>query len=108
MKKMLLALALSLCSAGALAEQAPVKVSTGPSSAYGNVNVYITAITDTVVVKKVRVNRGHCSEAEVISNGRLPIRLNYGSTMHRVLLRCNVMEVSIDTDQGDWTFNFNT
>lgn len=61
MKSILLAALLGLGSYSAVAAEAPFTVSAGPSNAGALYSkVYITSRSDSVVVKKILVNRGNC------------------------------------------------
>ena len=111
MKKQLCALLLGLSAFSVYAEQAPIQLKSGPSNAGRTYSkVYITSNVDSVIIKKIIVNRGNCKDAEYLP--WRPIRLNFGSTYERIFTGkragtpCNVLEVAVDTNQGAWTFNF--
>lgn len=71
-----------------------------PFASYSD-RLMITAITDKVVVTDITINRGHCSNA----GAQLPETLVYGQRI-RLDPSCSVLEVTVDTDQGQWTMNF--
>ncbi|MBN3053192.1 hypothetical protein H4F45_17240 [Pectobacterium brasiliense] len=109
MKKAFVAICLGLCSLSVHAETAPIKVNSGPSSVGPSYSiVYITALADSVVVKKITVNRGNCKDAE--ASPWKPIRIRFGNTYDRiftgqsVLAGCNILEIVVDTDLGVWEF----
>ncbi|EMU8998079.1 hypothetical protein AB7280_04675 [Providencia rettgeri] len=112
MKKLIFALSLGLMTSFAYAEKAPIRLSEGPSNAGRSYSkIYITSNVDSVVIKKILVNRGNCKDAEY--RPWKPIRLNFGNTYTRLFtgkspgVPCNVIEVAVDTNQGVWTFDFN-
>ncbi|QHO79848.1 hypothetical protein CPT31_01985 [Enterobacter hormaechei] len=110
MKSILLAAIIGMASSTAMAAEASFKVSSGPSNA-GTLysKVYITSRSDSVVIKKIVVNRGNCQDAEAMP--WKPVRLGFGNTVDRLFVgkgfmsACNILEIAIDTDKGTWTFN---
>lgn len=110
MKSILLAALLGLVSYSAVAAEAPFTVSAGPSNAGALYSkVYITSRSDSVVIKKILVNRGNCQDAE--ARPWKPVRLGFGNTVDRLFVgkgfmsACRIMEIAVDTDQGTWSFN---
>jgi hypothetical protein len=110
MKSILLAAIIGMASSTAMAAEAPSKVSSGPSNAGALYSkVYITSRSDSVVIKKIVVNRGNCQDAEAMP--WKPVRLGFGNTVDRLFVgkgfmsACNILEIAIDTDKGTWTFN---
>ncbi|MFS9421691.1 hypothetical protein [Citrobacter sp. C411] len=110
MKRILLAALLGLVSYSAVAAEAPFTVSVGPSNAgalYSKVN--ITSRSDSVVIKKIIVNRGNCQDAE--SMPWKPVRLGFGNSVDRLFVgkgfmsACRILEIAVHTDQGSWSFN---
>lgn len=61
----------------------------------------ITAIADKVEIDGISINRGHCSDKRT----QLPATLAYGQQIS-FDPNCSVLEVTVDTDQGSWTMNF--
>ncbi|QCJ71560.1 hypothetical protein C9446_17985 [Providencia heimbachae] len=111
MKKLICALLLGLSTFSVYAEEAPIQLSAGPSTAGRSYSkIYVTSRVDSVVIKKINVNRGNCKDAE--DRPWKPVRLSFGSTYERIFTGkrggtpCNVIEVVVDTSQGVWTFNF--
>lgn len=78
---------------------------------YGSVRtpyrtVNITSVAEGLVVNGVVVNRNQCSAK--LGNPNKPFELPFGRTVtfeyniqHR---RCDVVEIVVQTNQGDWTF----
>lgn len=67
MKSTLIAALFGLSSISAMAAEAPFKVSTGPSNAGSlHTKVYVTSRADSVLIKKITVNRGNCQDAEAM------------------------------------------
>jgi len=110
MKSILLAALLGLVTYSAVAAEAPFTVSAGPSNAGALYSkVYITSRSDSVVIKKIHVNRGNCQDAEAMP--WKPIRLGFGNTVDRLFVgkgfmsACRILEIAVETDQGTWSFN---
>lgn len=67
--------------------------------------IYIVAKIDRVTIKNVVINRGNCSIVDY--KNRLPAIMRYGQTWEIYTSSgCNVIEVSVDTDHGTWTANY--
>lgn len=97
----------------------PVKVSIGnESNQVGNMDftyrtVSITGIADGLVVNNITVNRGQCSASN--TNPKRPYNLGFGATqIYKYVLyngfantsfNCDIVEIVVSTNQGDWTFN---
>ena len=77
--------------------------------------VRVTAVADSVNLKRVVVNRGNCGDSEVeqtLSFGKAyKVRIG-GQIVNSPIPSSNgcsidsVKEVQVFTDKGDWTFNF--
>ncbi|MDU9394339.1 hypothetical protein [Pseudomonas sp. zfem002] len=88
----------------------PVKVNIGERlfqystvrTPYRTVN--ITGVAEGLVINRVTVNRNQCSES--IANPKKPISLPFGKTVtydyNIEYRRCDVVEVVINTNQGEW------
>jgi hypothetical protein len=87
-------------------EKAPVKVTSSQAwnRAYGFYYPKLTiTATDDVTVNDVVVNRGSCKRGD----SGFPRELKYGSSMEvRVNSGCDLLEVKIATNKGDWSFSF--
>ena len=97
----------------------PVKVSTGSESTQmGNMDftyrtVKITGMADGLIVNNVSVNRGQCRASS--NNPTRPDNLPFGATQsYQYVLyngfanssfSCDIIEIVVSTNQGDWTFN---
>lgn len=91
----------------------PVKIEIGQRmSQYGSVSapyrtVNIVGVTDGLVINKVTVNRNQCAES--VGNPKKPISLPFGKTVTYnysiEYRRCDVVEVVVNTSQGEWVFN---
>lgn len=66
----------------------------------------ISATVDKVTVNSLTINRGNCTWGAGHGN-KPPIDVAFGNTITIVALGCNITEVSVNTSQGDYTFNFN-
>ncbi len=68
---------------------------------------------NTLTINSVRVNRGKCHDS--IGNPVRPYSLPFGKTqtyrymiyngMSKTNYNCDIIEIVVKTDQGDWTFN---
>lgn len=106
---LLTATSLMGCGSGS-SDKAPVEVSTSQSpnqfspKGYDNL-IVVTSVADQVRVNKVIVNRGN--GCNVFSwNGTTS--MSYGQSIEGAT-HCEpnqIREVSVSTDQGDYTFNF--
>lgn len=76
--------------------------------------VRVTAVADSVTIKRVVVNRGNCRDSEVgetLSFGE-SYKIRIGGQIANSTLPPNgcsirdVKEVQVFTDKGDWTFKF--
>ena len=68
--------------------------------------VEVTAITDSVEVRDVIANRGNCPMMEHRKAG-FPHQLKFGQKATAgFTASCNLVEVEVVTDQGNWSFTF--
>jgi hypothetical protein len=68
--------------------------------------VDIIAVTDEVIVNKVIGNRGNCPITSY-SSSKLPVTLKYGQKVNvGFLTSCNLIEVEVVTDKGNWTVEY--
>jgi len=111
MKRFILSILFSmLFSIIAIAEEAPIKISTSagvfnPAITY----VEITSISDNLVINKIAVNRGHCKLYTSFGQKytKFPVNLSYGKkTTIRLQPSCNLLEVSVSTNQGSWSVSY--
>lgn len=69
--------------------------------------VSIIGISEGLVINSVTVNRNQCSES--VGNPKKPISLPFGKTVTYdysiEYRRCDVVEVVVNTSQGEWVFN---
>lgn len=94
------------------ATEAPFKISIGERMfRYGSVQtpyrtVNIVSTSDNLIINKVAVNRGQCTES--IGNPKQAAKIPFGSTItyeyNIQYKRCDVVEVVVKTNQNDWTF----
>lgn len=66
--------------------------------------VTITSKVNNVKLTDLKINRGNCIWGA--SQKRLPVDMVFGQTLSYVALGCQIEEVEIKTDQGDYTFTF--
>lgn len=101
--------------------EALVKVSVGQkSSVMGNMEhvyrvVNVTGLADSVTVNQVSVNRGQCRASS--SNPKTAYKLPFGATksysymIHNGMTgddyNCDVVEIVVSTNMGNWTFKPN-
>lgn len=110
MKSIIAAVLMTVFALPAMAAEAPIQIGSGPTNAgpmYAK--IYVTSLSDNIVIKKIVVNRGNCKDAE--ATPWRPVRLGFGSRLDRIFVgkdgfsTCNVLEVAVETDQGNWRTN---
>lgn len=75
----------------------------GWNTRYGVIQLTIT--DDNVVLKSIWVNRGNC-KMESVGNRTLPAKYKFGDVATFKYIKCDrIIEASIATDSGSWTFN---
>lgn len=99
---------------------APVKVTLGErTSTWSGYDttfrvVNITGLVDKLNVNRVVVNRGQCKESP--NNPKNVYSLSFGQTqsysyyLHSTAsgsFNCDIIEIVVDTDKGQWTFSPN-
>lgn len=99
--------------AASQSKTAPVKVDVGDYLfQYGTVRtpyrtVNIVGVSEGLVINSVVVNRNQCSES--MGNPKKPISLPFGKTItykyNIEYRRCDVVEVAINTNQGEWVWH---
>lgn len=97
-----LAMLLTACGLG----EPPVTVEKNSETTLFGETPYIrvTATEDKVKLTGLKINRGNCKWGA--SQKRPPVDMVFGTTLTFVALGCNIAEVDIETDQGDYTFTF--
>lgn len=91
-------------------ETSPIKVSVGEKLfQYGTVRtpyrtVDITSIADGLTINSVMVNRNQCRAS--VGNPSKSFNLSFGKTItYNYNVKCDIVEIVIDTNKGSWTFN---
>ena len=103
-------------SAQVLAESAPLDISVETFPAQHNIKV--TALANNLNVTDIVMNRGNCevklaqTRLQLIQNKprpRYPVAIQYGQSTQAYALthNCEVREIMVQTNQGDWTWTFN-
>lgn len=92
---------------------APIKINIGERLfQYGTIKtpyrtINITSIADDLVIKSVIVNRNQCSAS--LGNPKKSFNLSFGQTItydfNIQYRRCDVVEVVVSTNKGEWNFN---
>lgn len=68
-------------------------------------DVNIIAKVDEIEIQEIIVNRGNCDTSGL--DNRLPRTLQFGKKLLATFsASCEVAQVDVETDQGDWTFTF--
>ncbi|MEY0291193.1 hypothetical protein AB7V94_20500 [Providencia rettgeri] len=100
-------------TAASFASQLPMKITSGTQQMTGNVyrTVNITSTVDKLTINDVQVNRGQCNDS--YGNPMRPYSLPFGKTktyrymiyngMNGANYNCDIIEIVIKTNQGDWT-----
>lgn len=102
--KKILVLIFALFAFSAQSAQSPIQLGKGYNVNQHGTNVYLTATTDSVVIKQVVVNRGNCKTFPGGLVAQLPVRLKYGEQFYMLTPPgCNVIEVQVVTDKGPFT-----
>lgn len=109
MKKIAIFLLTSIISAGSsLAQSSPMKVQQGSEyvSGWNRVvkYVYIQSTENNLVITRVVLNRGNCQT--MLSGYSVPVSLKYGDTLKAIVDHCNVLEVDVQTNKGNFTYKF--
>lgn len=73
------------------------------------VEVQVVSKTDDIELQNIVVDRGNCKSSWLAGwEKALPSTLKFGRKFTaRFGSNCSVLQVDIETDQGDWTFDFN-
>jgi hypothetical protein len=88
------------CGAG----EVPLQVELGANAFWGSPQLELTSLADEITVTDLTINRGNC---KFNPHEPLPHTLVYGASFKVDSPSCqNVLEVSIDTDQGSYDFTF--
>lgn len=96
---LLLAIGLSGCSS-----DAPVTVELGQNTYWGTPQLRITAIVDSVTITNLEVNHGNCSPTP---QDPLPKTLGMGNVLKVEVGTCqSVIEVGLETSEGNYDFSF--
>lgn len=94
-------------------ETPPIKINIGErlfqystiKTPYRTVN--ITSIAENLTINKVTVNRNQCSAST--GNPNKPFNLSFGQTItydfNIQYRRCDAVEIVVNTNKGEWTFN---
>lgn len=113
-RKLIISILGIIFTAGSFASQSPVKISTGTQESYGHAyrTINVTSTVDKLNIHDVQVNRGQCRSS--LDNPRRSYSLPFGRTQtYRYMIYnrvskanyvCDIIEIVIKTDQGDWTF----
>ena len=109
MKKVLVLSSVVFALSGCGDSEPPVKIETFDkvNSIFGikYVEVTVTGIADEVVVEDIIVNRGNCKRETVFA--KLPKKLKFGESVSPTFAApCIASEVSVITNDGDWTVNY--
>ena len=88
--------------------ESPVKISLKDeynvwTKEYDSHFVYITAISENLIINKILLNKGHCKVNW--KDNFFPFKLNYSKQM-KVPYTCNIIKVDIQTNQGDWSVEY--
>lgn len=89
-------------------EKAPIRIELKLNSAYAELGIgkiEVQATTDQVIINQIIVNRGQCSAID--NSIPMPVTLSFGRTYTGYINNCaldKVIEVQINTNLGNWTF----
>lgn len=103
MKKLLALLGISLFCVNAMADNSPVSLRLGKEGNLSVIKVY--SEVNRVTIRGLEVNRGNCSVTKGGISGTADGVTVFGESQNYYAPGCNVREVVVYTDQGNWTFN---
>ncbi|APC17386.1 hypothetical protein BLL42_17175 [Pseudomonas frederiksbergensis] len=92
--------AFTLISACGQTETSPIEVSLGEH--IGFPAIYLEAVTDKVRIEGFEINRGNCNH----SSPQIPADLIFGGRLEILAFGCNVKELSVNTNHGNFTYSF--
>jgi len=108
-----------LLATSLFASEAPIRISAGKTYNQFSEKYYpqvvVTSISDSVTIKNVIVNKGNCKYDKtdyfstsygVKTKKMFPKKLVYGKELKITVLRCNILRVDVETNQGDWSVEF--
>ncbi|MBN6070362.1 hypothetical protein HYE53_04500 [Aggregatibacter actinomycetemcomitans] len=105
MRKLLVLFGITFISTNVLASNSPVSLTLGQE---GNLSVIkVHSEVNKVTIKDISVNRGNCSVTKGGLSGTDNGVTVFGESQSYYAPRCNVKEVVVYTDQGNWTFTLN-
>jgi hypothetical protein len=86
----------------------PLRVKFASGVILGIPSVKITALDDLVIIREIKYNRGNCriiaNNLLFIQAARFPREIRFGQTIE-LMGACNqIIEVTITTNKGDYTF----
>ena len=88
------------------AENAPIEVTMISSPGSGFPGVTIANTADDLIVTNVIFNRKNCGLKVAYGVG-WPAKLKFGETVNLYgTTPCNLIEVNVSTNKGDWTFKW--
>ncbi|MCP3129414.1 hypothetical protein [Shewanella sp. KJ2020] len=106
MNKTLVILAFTLMIFGCGNSQPNIEITYEYQTTFGYTypSINVKAISDTVTIKQVIINRGNCG-GTIIS--ALPKLLKFGESISVIANGdCDVKQVDVLTDDGDWSVTF--
>ncbi|AVI64602.1 hypothetical protein CKQ84_01200 [Shewanella sp. WE21] len=106
MNKTLVILAFTLMIFGCGNSQPTIEITYEYQTTFGYTypSINVKAISDTVTINKVIINRGNCGGT--IMSG-LPKLLKFGESISVIANgNCDVKQVDVLTDDGDWSVTF--
>lgn len=63
-------------------------------------NIVVTSKVDQIQVNSVEINRGNCKPSGDA------MQLKFGQSMRFITYSCDIKEVEVNTDKGNFTFTF--
>ena len=95
------ALVFGLLSLTGCSQNAPVEVKITENPLFSHSMIAnVSSITDHVTVQSIKINRGNCHVSGSAST------LKFGEVAEFYFGNCDVKEIEVETDSGNFTFTF--
>ncbi len=111
MKKLLMIVILSIINISyAGNNQSPIKVEvydkTDPLFGVSFLEVKVLSVDDKIVINDIVANRGKCRLLNKNRRSEMPRTLGYGDAYTIRFASCNLLEISVNTNKGNWTVSY--
>lgn len=66
----------------------------------------VISVSDKVTIKDITINKGNCNLLNSKHKERMPAQIAFGQSFELAFENCDVIEVGVSTDKGDWYFSY--